>query len=67
LRLLKLTLPPFHGDAIAHYAQLIEQITQHEIDGWRSGDTIRTRTVAQTVSRSRRRLHVRSGMTAPAR
>jgi cytochrome P450 family 135 len=50
LRMRKLMLPPFHGDAIAHYAELIEQITQREIDGWRAGDTIRTRTVAQTIT-----------------
>src|SRR2546422_5790947 len=49
LRMRKLMLPPFHGDAIAHYAQLIEQITQREIDGWRPGDTIRTRTAAPTI------------------
>jgi cytochrome P450 family 135 len=50
LRMRKLMLPPFHGDAIAHYTELIEQITQREIDRWRPGDTIRTRTVAQTIT-----------------
>jgi cytochrome P450 len=50
LRMRKLMLPPFHGDAIAHYAELIEQITQREIDGWRPGETVRTRTVAQTIT-----------------
>ena len=34
----------------ARYAELIEQITQREIDNWRPGDTIRTRTVAQTIT-----------------
>jgi cytochrome P450 family 135 len=43
-------LPPFHGEAIVRYAELIEQITNREIDGWRPGDTIRTRTVAQTIT-----------------
>ena len=37
LRMRKLMLPPFHGEAIAHYAELIEQITNREIDGWRAG------------------------------
>ena len=37
LRTRKLMLPPFHGDAIAHYAELIEQITHREIDSWRAG------------------------------
>jgi cytochrome P450 len=50
LRMRKLMLPPFHGDAIAHYSELIEQITRREIDSWRPGDTIRTRTVAQTIT-----------------
>jgi cytochrome P450 family 135 len=50
MRMRKLMLPPFHGDAIAHYAELIEQITEREIDGWRAGEKIRTRTVAQTIT-----------------
>ena len=50
MRMRKLMLPPFHGEAIAHYAELIEQITNREIDSWRPGDTIRTRTVAQTIT-----------------
>src|SRR5829696_431885 len=50
LRMRKLMLPPFHGTAIAHYAELIEEITNREIDGWSSGQTIRTRTVAQSIT-----------------
>jgi cytochrome P450 family 135 len=50
MRMRKLMLPPFHGEAIAHYADLIEQITNREIDGWSPGDTIRTRTVAQAIT-----------------
>src|SRR5439155_27287748 len=46
----KLMLPPFHGEAIARYAELIEEITDREVDNWRPGDTIRTRTVAQTIT-----------------
>ena len=39
MRMRKLMLPPFHGEAIAHYAELIEQITNREIDTWRPGQT----------------------------
>jgi cytochrome P450 family 135 len=50
LRMRKLMLPPFHGEAIAHFAELIEHITEREINSWRPGETIRTRTVAQTIT-----------------
>ena len=50
MRMRKLMLPPFHGEAIAQYADLITQIANREIDGWSPGDTIRTRTVAQTIT-----------------
>src|SRR5207247_913374 len=50
MRMRKLMLPPFHGGAIAHYAEAIEQVTNREIDTWRRGDTIRTRTVAQRIT-----------------
>jgi cytochrome P450 family 135 len=50
MRMRKLMLPPFHGEAIAHYGELIEQITNREIDDWRPGEVIRTRTVAQTIT-----------------
>jgi cytochrome P450 len=50
MRMRKLMLPPFHGEAIAHYADVIEQITNREVDSWQPGDTIRTRSVAQTIT-----------------
>ncbi|MEX0992936.1 MAG: cytochrome P450 [Solirubrobacterales bacterium] len=50
LRMRKLMLPPFHGEAIERYGELIEQITNREIDRWQIGATIRTRTVAQTIT-----------------
>jgi cytochrome P450 len=50
MRMRKLMLPSFHGEAIAHYATLIEQVTNREIDTWRQGDVIRTRTVAQRIT-----------------
>ncbi len=50
MRMRKLMLPAFHGQAIAHYAELIAQIADREIDGWSPGDTIRTRTVGQEIT-----------------
>ena len=50
MRMRKLMLPPFHGGAIAHYAELIENVTRREIDGWREGETVRTRSVAQRIT-----------------
>ena len=50
MRMRKLMLPPFHGEAIARFADLMQEITDREIDGWRAGDKIRTRSVAQTVT-----------------
>ncbi len=35
----KLLLPPFHGDAVANYIQMIEQITAQEIDTWQPGES----------------------------
>src|SRR3954462_3728010 len=50
MRMRKLMLPPFHGEAIAHYADVIEEVTNREIDAWAPRDTIRTRTVAQRIT-----------------
>jgi cytochrome P450 family 135 len=50
LRMRKLMLPPFHGDAIAHYREVIAEITERVIDEWRPGQTIRTRSVGQEVT-----------------
>ena len=50
LRMRKLMLPPFHGEAIARFAELIDEIANREIDRWRPGQTVRTRTVAQTIT-----------------
>jgi cytochrome P450 len=50
LRMRKLMLPPFHGEAIAHYERVVEEITNREIDGWRPGTRLRMRTVAQTIT-----------------
>ncbi|PWU25399.1 MAG: cytochrome P450 [Candidatus Rokuibacteriota bacterium] len=66
MRMRKLMLPPFHGEAIARYADLIEQITNREIDGWRAGQSIRTRSVGQTITME---VIIRAvfGITDPAR
>jgi cytochrome P450 len=50
MQMRKLMLPPFHGEAIAQYADLIAQITNREIDAWRPGEVIRTRSVAQRIT-----------------
>jgi cytochrome P450 len=50
LRMRKVMLPPFHGEAIAHFERVIAEITDREIDGWRAGARIRTRAVAQAVT-----------------
>jgi len=50
LRMRKLMLPPFHGEAITHYAGVVDEITNREIDGWRPGTTIRMRAVAQAIT-----------------
>ena len=49
LRMRKLMLPPFHGEAIAHYAELIEQITR------RARSTAGARATRSARARSRRR------------
>ena len=37
MRQRKLLLPPFHGDAVERYAQMIADVTEHEIDSWPVG------------------------------
>jgi cytochrome P450 len=39
LRQRKLLLPPFHGEAIERYAQMIRDVTEHAIDRWPVGET----------------------------
>ena len=66
MRMRKLTLPPFHGEAIARYSELIEEITNREIDSWRPGQTVRMRSVAQRITMD---VIIRAvfGITDPAR
>jgi cytochrome P450 len=35
----KLLLPPFHGEAVANYVEMIEEITAREIDTWEPGQS----------------------------
>jgi cytochrome P450 len=39
MRQRKLLLPPFHGDAVARYVEMIERVAERELDGWAVGDT----------------------------
>src|SRR3954447_1969946 len=39
LRRRKLMLPLFHGDAVREYAELIEALTEHELDRWPVGES----------------------------
>ncbi len=39
MRQRKLLLPSFHGDAVARYVEMIEQVTREEIDSWEPGKT----------------------------
>jgi cytochrome P450 family 135 len=66
MRMRKLMLPPFHGEAIAHFAAVIEEITHREIDSWRPGGRISTRSVAQAITME---VIIRAvfGITDPAR
>jgi cytochrome P450 len=37
MRQRKLLLPPFHGDAVERYVQMISEVAEREIDGWQTG------------------------------
>ena len=50
MRMRKLMLPSFHGEAIARYEDLIREVTLSAMNGWHVGQTIRTRTVAQSIT-----------------
>jgi cytochrome P450 len=38
MRQRKLLLPPFHGEAVERYVQMIADVAEREIDGWRIGE-----------------------------
>src|SRR6201999_2962597 len=37
MRQRKLLLPPFHGDAVKQYVEMIREVAEREIDRWESG------------------------------
>jgi cytochrome P450 len=39
MRQRKLLLPPFHGEAVQRYVQMITEVAEREIDNWEVGDT----------------------------
>ncbi len=39
LRQRKLLLPPFHGDAVERYVEMIAEVAEREIDSWPIGET----------------------------
>jgi cytochrome P450 len=38
MRQRKLLLPPFHGEAVERYVQMISDVAEREIDGWQIGE-----------------------------
>src|SRR5947209_16444741 len=50
MRQRKLLLPPFHGDAVERYVQMITDVAEREIDGWRTGEELRLASRMQAVT-----------------
>jgi cytochrome P450 len=50
LRQRKLLLPPFHGEAVARYVEMIEAVVARELDVWRSGETFALAPRMQSVT-----------------
>ena len=50
LRQRKLLLPPFHGEAVARYVEMIEEVAEREIDRWRPGTEFRLAARMQAVT-----------------
>jgi cytochrome P450 len=46
----KLLLPPFHGDRVRGYAELMQRVMDREVDRWRPGDTVTMLPIAQNVT-----------------
>jgi cytochrome P450 family 135 len=46
----RLLLPPFHGDRVRGYAELMQRTMDREVDRWRTGDTVAVLPVAQNVT-----------------
>jgi cytochrome P450 len=46
----KLLLPPFHGERVRGYAELMQRLMDREVERWRPGDTVALLPVAQNVT-----------------
>ena len=46
----KLLLPPFHGEAVQRYRDLIAEITTREVEGWPSHETFELRPRMQAIT-----------------
>jgi cytochrome P450 len=46
----KLLTPPFHGERVKEYAQLMERLVDRELDGWRPGTEVKVVAVAQRLT-----------------
>jgi cytochrome P450 len=46
----KLLLPPFHGERVRGYAELMRRLMEGEVDRWRPGDTVAMLPIAQNVT-----------------
>lgn len=46
----QLLMPPFHGDRMRSYAQVIQQVTAQTVSHWRMGTTFAVRPVMQSIS-----------------
>jgi cytochrome P450 len=46
----QLLMPPFHGERMRAYGQVIQTITQHISQSWKSGDRISVRATMQDIS-----------------
>ncbi len=50
MRQRKLLLPPFHGDAVARYVEMIERVADRELAGWATGEKISMAARMQAVT-----------------
>ncbi len=50
MRQRKLLLPPFHGDAVARYVEMIERVADRELSGWKAGETFSLAARMQAVT-----------------
>src|SRR4051812_21358352 len=46
----KLLLPPFHGERVRAYAELMQRLMDAEVGRWSAGETVATLPVAQNVT-----------------